>query len=213
MKIIKQADTIKAEEYPKVDVLATYVESLKMYLEDNSINPKLADLIETLPSPTKIIKDFSYQECKILFETVNYLWRQITGGDIIDENKIYDKPETLFGNYWIMSNGVLLHGINHYSIVKQNTNLFSTLLNLNGFALQQYLAGDPHELIRYIIENGAVRVFVTKDKRAYFQMSEDTYADWGKAKVKKYEFKPRIVRIIDFKSPYSGWTSGIAVKL
>ena len=202
-----------AEDTPKAEVLAAYVESLKMYERDNpQFDEEFSRLISTLPSPTKILKDFSIQECIVLFETVNYLWKKVVGKDIISENKLYDKPETLQGSYWMLSNGILLKGLNHYSIIKQNTNMFSTLLKLNGFALQEYLGSNPEEVIRYILENGGVRMFVNVDKEAFFQMSEQTYAEWGRNKVKKFEFKPKTIKVIDFKVPYRGWKSGVAIR-
>ena len=212
MRIFKMAQSEK--DIPKPDVLATYVEALKMYYRDNAIHDmQLNRLVETLPSPTKIHKDFSFEECKILFETVNYLWKKLVGKDIIDETKLFKKPESLFGTFWLIENGILLQGINHYSIVKQNTNMFSTLLGLNGFALQQYLASPPNDLIRYILENGGIRMFINKNKKGYFQMSSDTYGKWGKSKVKKYDLREKIIKIIDFNVPYRGWKSGITIRI
>ena len=205
---------IKDEEIPKADVLATYVESLKMHLKKNSnLDPKLKDLIGKMASPTKIRKDYSIQECKILYETVEYLWKKITGKKIIQEEKIQKAPESLFGNYWLIKNGILLHGLNHYGIIKQNASLIATLLNLNQLTLQQYLSDKPHKIIEYILKNGGVRLFINKNKRLQAQMSSQTYGKWGKHKIKKYDFPTKIVRIIDFKVPYEGWKSGIPVKL
>ncbi|GAF77777.1 unnamed protein product, partial [marine sediment metagenome] len=67
--------------------------------------------------------------------------------------------------------------------------------------------------IRFILENGGVRLFVNKNKKLYAQMSSTIYGKFGKKKIKKYDFPERIVRIIDFKAPYKGWKSGIAIKL
>ena len=212
-KIYKIAQNT-AKEVPKPEVIATYVESLKMYQKDNpKLDKEYIRLIEKLPAPQQIKREFSTEECKILYETVGYLWRKITGQDIITEINTKHGPETLLGNYWMIKNGVLLQGVNHFSVVKQNASLFSTLLNLNGFALQQYLSSPPQKLIRYIIENGGMRIFVDKGLNAYFQMSEETYAKWGRAKVKGLDFKKKIVKIIDFKVPYKGWKNGISIRL
>ena len=205
---------IKDEEIPKADVLATYVESLKMYLKDNpKTEGKFADLINNLPNPIKIHKDFSIQECKILHETVAYLWRKITGKKIVDEVKIIEAPESLFGNYWMIKNGILLHGTNHFTIIKQNAQLIASLLKLNAFTLEQYLCSEPNKLIQFIIKNGGVRLFINKNKKMQIQMSSKTYGKWGKKKIKKYDFSKKIVRIVDFKVPYEGWKSGIPIKL
>jgi len=212
-KIYRIAQNMKIE-VPNAEVLATYVESLKMYLKDKpDLKEKLAELIKNLPTPSKIKKDFSYEECKILYETVGYLWKKITGNDIIEESHTQEAPETLLGNYWMIENGLLLHGVNHFTIIKQNASILSSLLNVNGFALQQYLVSRPNKLIRFILENGGIRVFINKSKEAYFQMSEDTYAEWGRSKVKGLDFHKKIVKVIDFRVPYKGWKSGVAVKL
>jgi len=212
-KIYRIAQNMRIE-VPNAEVLATYVESLKMYLEDKpDLKEKLSELIKNLPTPSKIKKDFSYEECKILYETVGYLWKKITGNDIIEESHTQEAPETLLGNYWMIENGLLLHGVNHFTIIKQNASILSSLLNVNGFALQQYLVSRPNKLIRFILENGGIRVFINKSKEAYFQMSEDTYAEWGRSKVKGLDFHKKIVKVIDFRVPYKGWKSGVAVKL
>ena len=44
-------------------------------------------------------------------------------------------------------------------------------------------------------------------------MSQNTYGKWGREKAKKYDFSLKIVRIIDFKTTYDGWKSGIPIKL
>ena len=54
--------------------------------------------------------------------------------DIIEESQLEKDPETLMGNYWMLNNGVLLHGINHYGIIKNNDNLFCSLLDINNSA-------------------------------------------------------------------------------
>jgi len=207
-------DTIKDEDIPKADALATYVESLQIYLKENpSLKKKYIQLIENLPSPRKIELDFSFEECKILFDTVSYLWRKITKQDLITETKIKHAPESFLGNYWLVKNGILLQGLNHYGIIKQNANLICSLLNINGLALQHYLCGQPSELIDFIIRNGGVRMFVRKDKKAFFQMSEETYAKWGKHKIKKFDFTAKIVKVIDSKLKYTGWQNGISILL
>ncbi len=213
-KIYKIAESIKEEDIPKPNILATYVEALKTYLSDaTNISEIISEQIKNLPSSGEIKRNYSFQECKLLFETVNYLWKAITKTDIIDESKIEKAPETLMGNYWMLKNGVLLKGANHITIIKQNTSMFCSLLNLNAFTLLQYLSTDPNKLIFYIIRNGGVRIFINKDKNAYFQMSEEIYAKWGRKKVKELDFPIKTVKILGFNHDYSGWDSGITIKL
>ncbi|MFW5879940.1 MAG: hypothetical protein ACOCUV_03865 [bacterium] len=208
--ITKQA--YSEEEIPTADELALYVESLKLYKERNSnIDEKYIELIDNLPTPRKITQDFSNEEANILFETVGYLWREITGNSVVIENKSERGTLPFIGNYWLIQNGIMLHGINHYTIVKNNSSLFCSLLNINGFALQHYLAGQPNMLIKFIIENGGTRMLAKIDNKAFFQMAEQTYAKWGKSKVKKLNFKEKIIKIIDLKVPFNGWNSGIPI--
>ena len=210
MKMYKIADKgpLSAEES------ANYVEALQVYGQEHpSINPEYLSLIKELPSPRKIRQDFSHEECKILYETIGYLWKKLTGEDIIEQKDIINAPETLFGNYWLMKNGILLKGVNHFTIIKHNSSLICTLLNINGMTLQEYLSSKPNKLIEFILKNGGVRMFIDKNKRLYAQMSSETYGKFGKSKIKKYDFPKKIVKVIDFKAPYNGWESGVSIKL
>lgn len=205
---------IAKEEVPDAINLALYAESLKSYIKDiPNLDEQIVELIEALPAPRKIRQDFSLKECEVLFETIGYVWKKLTGQKLIQEKEMTDPPETLMGNYLLVKPGILLHGINIYGIVKQNASLISTLLNINGFALQEYLCNKPNNLIKFLLENGAIRLFINKQKNLYAQMSSETYGKFGKQKIKKYDFKNKIVKIIDFEAPYNGWKSGIAIKL
>jgi len=75
------------------------------------------------------------------------------------------------------------------------------------------MSTDPNKLLFYVIRNGGVRIFINKDKTAYFQMSENTYGKWGRKKVKGLDFAKKIVKILDFNQNYTGWDSGIGIKL
>ena len=184
-------------------------------MEDNKHNTivpeRYVKLIQKLPSSRQVSKDMSEKECEILYETIEFLWRKITGNKIIPEKKIETAPESLSGNYWLMNNGILLHGINHYDIIKKNAQLISTLLNIGGMALQEYLSGHPDKLIWMIIKNGGARLFITKDKRFYCQISPETFGKWGKKKLKKYDFSKKAIKIIDLNAPFEGWKSGIPI--
>lgn len=213
MKIYKTAKEID-EKLPDNEALSLYTKTLKMYLKDNpNLDEKYADLIEKLPSPRQVKQNFSFQECKLLYETLEYLWERITKHKIIPEKVIHKAPETLEGCYWLMANGILLKGLNHYSIIKQNNMLFCTLLNLNGMTLQEYLHSTPNQLIKFIIKNGAIRLFINKNKKLYAQMTPETYGKWGKEKLQKLDFQFKAAKVIDLKVPYEGWSSGILIRL
>ena len=58
-----------------------------------------------------------------------------------------------------------------------------------------------------------MRIFITPDNRGFFQLNEETYAKWGRAKIKKLDLKSKIARIIDPNTSFNGWKTGISIKL
>ncbi len=213
MKIYKTADKID-EKLPDNEALALYCKTLKMYLKDNpNLDEQYANSIRKLPSPRQIRQDFSFQESKILYVTLEYLWKKITKQEIIPEKVIHKAPETLEGCYWMMANGILLKGLNHYTIVKQNNILFCTLLDIGGMTMQEYLHSPPDQLIRFIIKSGALRLFIDKNKKLYAQCTPQTYGEWAKEKIQKLDFQFKAMKVIDLKIPYEGWESGILIRL
>ncbi|MFA5314217.1 MAG: hypothetical protein WC375_13025, partial [Methanomassiliicoccales archaeon] len=110
-------------------------------------------------------------------------------------------------------NGIILHGGNHYTIAKNNMALICTLLHIHAFAMHQYLASNPDNIIHLLIKNGAVRIFINKSRKAYFQMTDKTYGEWGKKRVKGLDFQEKTVKVIDPSQPFNGWKSGINILL
>lgn len=212
-KIIKIAK-IDDDEIATPEDIAAYVQSLKLYLNRKQVkNSDLQEKIKMLPSPKRILKHMSMEEIRILTEVVGYIWKEITKNNIIEESKMTRAPDKLMGNYLIISKGVLLSGPNHFTIIKQNLNLFRTLLDINAFAMHEKMSGNPNDLIKLIIDHGAIRIFINKNKQSFFQLTDETYSKWGKKKIQKYEFKNKIVKIIDKRQHYKGWESGIVVIL
>jgi len=208
--MIKTAD----KKVPSAEDIAAYVEALNIYLENDKIKDKhIATLVKRLPYPDSIRAGFSNEECKLVFQSVNYAWKEITGQDLMQEEQIDRAPKGLEGNYWMMTNGVILSGTNHFTIIKQNLNLFSTLLNISPFVLHEKLASPPDEIIKTVIDNGGMRIFITVDKKGYFQLSDETYSKWGRNKVKGLDIKDKIVKVVDRQTPYKGWKSGITILL
>lgn len=194
--------------------VASYIEALNIALKDGSVkSPEVIGVLHSLPSPEHVRRHLSHEEAKILFESVRWAWKEVTGKDITETFNFVPAKETLMGNYWMMKNGVLLHGVNHYVIIKRNLSLFATLLDLQPFVLHQKLSGEPNDLIKYVIDNGGLRIFVTLDKRAYFQMNDQVYTNWGRAKVKGFDFQNKFVKLIDATSSFNGWKSGISLNL
>lgn len=207
-------ETIKKEYLPSIDDLTVYVSSLTMLLKDGEVkNEDVKDVIKNFPSPIKIKNSMSYEECRLLFENVRWAWKEITGKDLLDLAVVKPAPETLMGNYWMLSGGMLLHGVNHYTIVKQNLNLFASLLDIDPFVLHEKLSGPPKEIIKLVIDHGGVRVFINQDKKAFFQMNDEEYGKWGKRKVKHLDFKEKVVKLIALNTNYDGWKSGFVIVL
>lgn len=194
-------------------VLATYVESLKMFAKDSpNIDKKLLGVIQSLPAPDTVRSSMGYEESAVLQESVNWAWKQITGNKMVDELKITKAPEHMMGNYWMLKNGVILEGINHLTIIRNNLSLMAILLNLDQMAILGNML-DPNKCIHMVIANGAIRAFVNHNKECFFQMTSQTYGDWGRNKIKKLDFPHKTVKVIDLKQPYAGWDTGISVKI
>jgi len=215
MKIEKTSSSIFNDDMPDPHVLATLVESLKMSVknEESNISKEVKILISNLPSPRVVSSSMSNEELKIIFKTIDYIWLKLTGSTFTNTLASEASENKFLGSYWMLRNGIILDGINHYDIIKRNSFFVITLLVLNGFTLQHYLHQPPERLIFYIIMNGGIRMMVEKSNRAFFQMSEETYAKWGKRKIKGLDFKSKIVRILDPNVEYTGWKTGIPIKL
>lgn len=215
---IYSAKTVNASneerDRPGPDVLATYVESLKLFLKQNpSLDGTLKKAIENLPPPSSIRSTMSIEEANLLYESVDWAWKQITKNDIVDELKVDKAPEKLMGNYWILKNGVILSGENHFTIIKNNINMFSAILNIGANTILGYMGSDPNKLIGCILNNGGMRVYVNSKKEFYSQISDAAYGEWGRVKVRALDFKSKVVKVIDRKQAYRGWNSGVPVRL
>jgi len=215
-KLTKTAHDNKSdpELIPKGVDLAVYVESLKLHLINSKhLDGNIRRLIQKLPAPEKVSADFSDNESIVLFETINYLWKKITGQDILDNVRTTNSFKGLHGCYIMLTNGLLLHGINHYSIIKNNSALITSLLDLNGLTFQEYLSSDPERIIAYVIRNGGVRMFINSKQEGFFQATEEAYSKWARAKIRKFQLKRKIVKIMDLRVRYKGWKSGVTINL
>lgn len=202
-----------SKKVPSMEDIAAYVESLKLHAKRGEISSNVKKVIEAMPSVKRVSSELSDNEGEVLFESIRWAWKEITGEDIVEKMGDHEGGNEISGNYWMLNNGVLLHGENHYTIIKKHLNLFSHLLNISGFTLHKKLASNPQDLIRLAIANGAVRIFASPDKRAYFQLSPDTYSKWGGNKIRKLDFANKTVRIVGRKTQYNGWKSGVTVRL
>lgn len=195
----------------KIETIIAYIDALKLALKDGTLASKeLRDAVSNMPSSSYIKSNMSDGDCLVLFDIVRWAWKEATGSDIVNDSEVSTK-ETLMGNYWMLNNGVLLQGTNHYSIIKQNINVFCLLLNINPMVIHSKLSTTPNEVIKTVIDNGGMRMFITKDGRAYFQINDTAYTEWGRDKIKGLDFKNRIVKLISLETKFTGWDSGITV--
>lgn len=202
----------KQDFIPNPNDVAAYIDSLQTTLKDGLImDNQVAEIIKSLPSPSKVKNGLTIDEIKIVFESVRWAWKIITGNDIIDTSKIIQKREKLFGNYWMLNRGLLLHGNNHFTIIKQNINIFQSLLNINAFVLHEKLSGNPIKAIKTVIDYGGCRMFVNDTGSAFFQLNDKSYANWGKNKINELDFKKKTVKLIDKNINYTGWDDGITI--
>jgi hypothetical protein len=203
---------IKANSSDPIDPqeLATYVDTLKLYEKSNNVEEPIKSLIKELPPSSTIIKYLSLGECEIVFESVQYAWETLSGNKIKPHDKMEETAELLEGNYWILLRGIMLRGINHFTIVKQNLTLFAHILNVSGMVLQQELSLPPQHLIGTIIMNGGIRVHVDNNI-LYAQLTDTTYNKWGKDILKKLSTDTKHIKVIDRNSEYKGWQDGIEI--
>ena len=212
IKFIKTA--FNYNDIPDPDQLAMYVETLKLYEKKGKIeDPTFAHVVKNMPSPKFIERTYSQEEGNVLFQSIQYVWKEVTGQDIIQEQKISKHPERLEGNYWIIKNGLLLHGVNHFTVIKNNLTLFCTLMKIETFVAHELLSSDPDRIIKLVLDKGGMRIFINKNREGFFQLSSETYSKWGKKKIKRLELEEKTVKVIDKSRPYKGWSSGITVKL
>lgn len=201
------------DKTPSPETLALYVSSLQLHLKTSKVSTEVKRAIENLPPPN-VVKRMGFEECKVVFETIEWLWKNISGKSILDNEKVSKPMEHYLGNYWILKNGMFLEGINHYTILKQNINLFSEVLNVDSSVFLHAMAtGDNQKLIFTAIANGAIRAFFNDKKELFAQMSASTYSSWGRNKIQLLEFPKKNVKIIDINRPYDGWDTGIFVIL
>ena len=207
------SERIENSKYFPPDMLASYVEALKHELDWNSVgNDEVKKVVKNLPDPDRIRRDFSEQECRIVFESVHWAWKKLSGQDILTEIETLNHPEEISGNFWFLKDSIIFEGPNHFTIAKKNMDIFINLLNMESFVFHEKIASPPSELIHYVILNGGVRSHI-KNKKGYFQLTDDTYGKWAKKKIKSLDLNEKIVKLIDRRKPYKGWGNGIVIKV
>lgn len=192
--------------------LASLADSIRLYRSENSstIDKETLRLIDNLPSNYFILKELSPEELHILNETIGHIWKTMTGEKIfqIEETK---KAEVLDGCYWLMPGGIMIKGINHYSSAKKHRDLFCSLLNVNPFVFEHQLNTHPNVLIGMLISRGAVRVIVKSGSSSVFAQTSEGSWPWARDKINKMYHLKKVIKVLDSKASYQGWSSGIPI--
>ena len=198
------------EIVPDVTTLAHMVQALRLQLDDN-IDEESRKIISELPSKKQIL-GYSSSECAVIYEILRYLWKKLGGININQDQKFENHFEHLSGSFWILKNGLMIGGENHFTIIKRNLDLFSTLLNIGSFEMHSALSSsNPDTIIKMVIDGGAIRALF-KEKIGYFQVNDRVYGEWGINKIRKFELKEKFINVLNKKSSYDGWKSGILIK-
>lgn len=209
MKIIKADKEIDVDK----EDLVHLINSILLYYNDHKdeINKELKKSIESLPSEYIVQNKMSDVEIHMLYKIIRDIWKKITGQELdnvtLPENN--DDKRLLSGNYWMLPGYILLAGFNHFSIAKKHKGMFCSVLGLNPWIFERFIASDPNKLILYIISNGGVRMNVDKDNSIVICQTNEESFPWVRNKLMKMWHQTKVAKIVDLKANYNGWESGI----
>ena len=100
MKIKK----IASRDAPPAESLAAYVDSIRLMANSAStdIEKSVTRLIKSLPSRHQILKAMDNTDKIILYDSVRYVWKKLTGNEVPD-TPLSDKAKesTMEGCYWL----------------------------------------------------------------------------------------------------------------
>ena len=194
------------------------IDSLRIYRQDHTdgirtISKELVQRIDLLPSHYQVNRRMGNTELTLLRESLADLWKKVVGKDLPKDETIHapQSAKDLDGNFWMIPGGMMLKGINHYSAAKNHKNLLCSILNINPWIFEKKLYGNPHEFIKFIIQNGGVRVNINRaDSEIICQSNE---ASWATVvdKLRRMYHKKKVSKVIDPKRPYLGWVSGVPI--
>jgi hypothetical protein len=92
IKKIAYSNTDK-DSIPEPKVMGMFIDVLKLHLKEKAENKEtistdIERLIRNLPSSKEINYEYSHEECRLVFETIRYLWKEIMGQDLEEEKDI-----------------------------------------------------------------------------------------------------------------------------
>lgn len=196
--------------------LSAFMESLALHRREqvSSIDSDIANAIDNFPSIYKLA-EMGDAELDLLQETISFCWKRVTGERLPRADDMTKTSNNIFldGPYWLLPGGVMVSGINHYSIAKKNKGLFCSLLNLNPLVFEQWLHADPNKVVERLILNGAVRTVVDRENNKVFCQTTEESWPWVREKLSKMYHKIKIAKILDPTKPFKGWESGVPVRI
>lgn len=202
---------------PKVDKeeLVLLVNSILLYKIENKekISKDLLQQIDNLPSKYIINNKLTETDANILYDVVRELWKNLCGQDIrnVDFKNLNKDIEILDGNYWMLPGEFMLGGFNHFSIAKKHRGMFCSLLGINQLIFERLICEDPKKLIEHIINHGGIRMSIDKSKNNVICQTSEASWPWARNKLIKMYHKNKTAKVIDFKTPYLGWESGVNI--
>jgi hypothetical protein len=209
MKIVKLS---RSTDVPPPEEIAAMIGSIRLFAKDGKVDGDIRKRIDTLPSD-KQLADMDAVQVGLLYETVGYLWRKLTGKRISEDRGKEQSTDMdkLDGNYWLLPGEVILHGFNHFSIAKSHRDMICRLLDINPFIFEHAIQKGTDSLINLVLSKGGVRMMVDRaNNTVYMQTSEESWP-WARNKLKKMYHRHRVAKVLDPSKPYAGWESGITI--
>ena len=212
MKISK----IASREVPNAETLAAYVDSVRLMTAGSEITleKSLDRMVKNMPSRHQILRAMDDADRTILYDSVRYVWKKVTGHDIPDSAPTDTEKDTFMdGCYWLLPGGIEVHGLNHYSAAKNHRGVVCSLLDINPLVFEYKLNQNPDELIALVAYMGGVRMIVKRSTNSVFMQTTESSWPWARDKIKKMYHTNKVVKVLDPSQPYLGWKSGVPIIL
>jgi hypothetical protein len=197
--------------------LAALAESLALHVADlgEDVSKDVLKAVDNLPSRFYITRKMSKTEIGWLRDTIRQLWKSLTGKDISDYATIPSPRHAVEyeGNFWLLPGGIAVHAYNHFTAAKKHKGVICSLLDINGFVFERKLSEPPMRLIAYLLEKGAARVNIDRDKSQVIAQCSENSWPWVREKLRRMVHKKKVARVLDPTKTYEGWKSGIPIRI
>ena len=205
---------IASREVPDAETLAAYIDSIKLMAEGSSVDTdrSVKRLVSNLPSRHQVLKAMDDTDKTILYDSVRYVWKKLTGQEIPERAPTdTEKDNVMDGCYWLLPGGVEVHGLNHYSAAKNHRGLVCALLDINPLVFEYKMNQNPAELIALVAYTGGIRMMVKRNSNSVFMQTTESSWPWARDKIKKMYHANKVVKVLDLSKPYLGWESGVPI--